>query len=426
MTPSGLPTWGRVGIGILAEVGVLRLCLRARPGGVPAWRDRRRRRLAARGPGGVSRLNCPRWSSREAGHGRACRDLRLAHGVSTRARPGARPARPARALPGWSSREAGHGRACRDPRLGHGVSTRARPGARPARPARALGGRAARPATAERVENRCGSVTGSRHGLAQGLARLDQRERCPRWSSREAGHGRGCRDPRLGHGVSTRARPGLARLDQRERCPGWSSREAGHGRGCRDRGSVTGSRRGLAQGLARLDQRERCPRWSSREAGHGRACRDRCSSVTGSRHGLAQGLARLDQRERCPGGRAVRPATAERVETAAVGHRGLDTGSPRGSPGSTSESAAARSLVGLNREAGPAARACSIPAESAAARSRGLDTQCQCGGLPLRGWRLGPGRRVTHLDTDAAPCWRGLSIARSVHGDRGRAGRVTS
>ena len=41
-----------------------------------------------------------RWSSREAGHGRACRDLVNTHGVSTRARPGARPARPAK--PQWN------------------------------------------------------------------------------------------------------------------------------------------------------------------------------------------------------------------------------------------------------------------------------------------------------------------------------------
>ena len=51
VTPSGLPTWARVGIGILAEIGFFAYVFVARPGGVPPWRDRRHRRLAAGGPG---------------------------------------------------------------------------------------------------------------------------------------------------------------------------------------------------------------------------------------------------------------------------------------------------------------------------------------------------------------------------------------
>ncbi len=55
VTPSGLPTWARIGIGLVAESGVLRLCLRRRPAGAPRGsqrrpqRPRRRGRPAARG-----------------------------------------------------------------------------------------------------------------------------------------------------------------------------------------------------------------------------------------------------------------------------------------------------------------------------------------------------------------------------------------
>ena len=51
VTPSGLPTWARVGIGITGRGGVLRLRVRARPRRRPPRPDRRHRRVAARGPG---------------------------------------------------------------------------------------------------------------------------------------------------------------------------------------------------------------------------------------------------------------------------------------------------------------------------------------------------------------------------------------
>src|SRR4051812_17983430 len=80
-----------------------------------------------------------------------------------------------------------------------------------------------------------------------------------------------------------------------ERCEAASEEAARSPTACLRGGSgtgsrVAGSRHGLAQGLARLDQQE---------------------AVAGSRHGLAHGLARLDHQGQS---------------------RGLDTGSPRGSP----------------------------------------------------------------------------------------------
>ena len=49
VTPSGLPTWGRIAIGVAAEVGVPRLRLRAGSPCQAPWLDRRHRRLPARG-----------------------------------------------------------------------------------------------------------------------------------------------------------------------------------------------------------------------------------------------------------------------------------------------------------------------------------------------------------------------------------------
>ena len=53
VTPSGLPTWARVGIGVLAEARLLRLRVHRGPLGAPAGRDRRpgRARPGRRGAG---------------------------------------------------------------------------------------------------------------------------------------------------------------------------------------------------------------------------------------------------------------------------------------------------------------------------------------------------------------------------------------
>ena len=51
VTPSGLPTWARVGIGVLAEAGLLRLRLHRGPGGSTTRAHRRPRRVAPGGPG---------------------------------------------------------------------------------------------------------------------------------------------------------------------------------------------------------------------------------------------------------------------------------------------------------------------------------------------------------------------------------------
>ena len=177
------------------------------------------------------------------------------------------------------------------------------------------------------------SVTGSRHGLAQGLARLDQRsgklDQRFRSVGLEADH----------PVVAGPARPlGLADLDLGHR-RSLSRRFAGRARErqravSRPRESVTGSRHGLAQGLARLDQRsgklDQRFRSVGLEADH--------PVVAGPARPL--GLADLDLGHRRSLSRrfAGRARERQRAVSRPVSRSpGLDTGSPRGSPGSTSD-----------------------------------------------------------------------------------------
>ena len=56
VTPSRLPTWARLAIGIVGRARFPRLRVHRRAVGAPAWRDRRRRRGRRRRPGTGRRL----------------------------------------------------------------------------------------------------------------------------------------------------------------------------------------------------------------------------------------------------------------------------------------------------------------------------------------------------------------------------------